>query len=52
MIGYSRATGNLFYNPNGAAPGWGGGGQVATLNGKPSLSGVSFVADYMASATT
>lgn len=35
-IVYNRQNGDLFYNPNGAAPGFGvGGGQFATLTGSP-----------------
>jgi endoglucanase len=36
-ITYSKATGNLFYNPNGAAAGWGNGGQFATLTNLTTL---------------
>lgn len=36
-IVYSRATGNLFYNQNGAASGLGTGAQFATLSGLPNI---------------
>ncbi len=48
VIGYSRATGNLFYNPNGSDSGLGTGGQIAALSDKPEQISVSFAADYMA----
>jgi Ca2+-binding RTX toxin-like protein len=41
-IVYSSATGNLFYNPNVAASGFGSGGQFATLTNKPTLSKKDF----------
>ena len=47
VIGYSRATGNLFYNPNGSTSGLGTGGQIATLSNKPEQISISFAADYM-----
>ena len=37
FITYSTGTGNLFYNENGAAPGFGTGDQFATLEGIPIL---------------
>jgi Ca2+-binding RTX toxin-like protein len=37
LITYSRATGNLFFNQNGAAAGFGTGGQFATFQGNPAL---------------
>ncbi|MCU0568611.1 MAG: hypothetical protein MUF49_18690 [Oculatellaceae cyanobacterium Prado106] len=43
-IVYNSVTGNLFYNADGAAAGFGGGGQFATLTGSPdTLSGSDFV---------
>ncbi|MEP0910226.1 hypothetical protein NDI45_04770 [Leptolyngbya sp. GB1-A1] len=43
QITYSRATGNLFYNPNGKAPGFGIGGRFAVISGKPVLSDSDFI---------
>lgn len=41
---YSRSTGNLFFNPNGAETGLGeGGGQIATVFGAPNLSASDFI---------
>jgi len=40
-IVYDR-SGNLFYNENGAAPGWGSGGKFATLAPAPSLTPADF----------
>ncbi len=37
LIVYSTSTGNLFYNENGTASGFGEGGQFATLVGQPEL---------------
>jgi Ca2+-binding RTX toxin-like protein len=37
LITYSASTGNLFFNQNGAAAGFGTGGQFATVSGTPSL---------------
>ncbi len=37
LITYSRATGNLFFNRNGAAAGFGTGGQFATVQNNPAL---------------
>ena len=37
IIVYSKSTGNLFYNENGTAHGFGEGGQFATLKGEPEL---------------
>ena len=36
-IVYNADTGNLFYNPNGSAPGFGTGGQFATITNSPFL---------------
>jgi Ca2+-binding RTX toxin-like protein len=35
---YSRASGNLFYNPNGSSGGFGQGGQFAVLSNNPAIS--------------
>lgn len=43
LITYSVSTGHLFYNQNGAAGGFGTGGQFATLNGSPTVSAADFV---------
>lgn len=43
LITYSSATGNLFYNPNGAAAGFGSGAQFATLTSIPGLTAADFV---------
>jgi len=48
VIGYSRATGSLFYNANGTDPGLGTGGQIAQLSDNPSEISVGFASDYMA----
>ncbi|MEL7420930.1 MAG: hypothetical protein AAGK10_20530, partial [Cyanobacteria bacterium J06555_3] len=37
LIVYSTSTGNLFYNENGTADGFGAGGQFATLKTQPEL---------------
>lgn len=37
LITYSRATGNLFFNQNGTAAGFGTGGQFAVVQGNPAL---------------
>lgn len=42
-IAYSSATGNLFYDSNGAAAGFGSGGQFATLAGIPGLTATDFI---------
>jgi Ca2+-binding RTX toxin-like protein len=42
-IVYNSANGNLFYNQNGSASGFGTGGQFATLTGYPTLSASDFV---------
>jgi Ca2+-binding RTX toxin-like protein len=42
-ITYSKATGNLFYNPNGAEAGWSNGGQFATLTSLTTLTLNDFV---------
>lgn len=43
LITYIQSTGALFYNQNGAAPGFGTGGQFATLQNLPILGASSFV---------
>jgi Ca2+-binding RTX toxin-like protein len=40
---YNSVNGNLFYNPNGSASGFGSGGLFATLTGHPTLSATDFV---------
>jgi Ca2+-binding RTX toxin-like protein len=40
---YNSVNGNLFYNPNGSASGFGTGGLFATLTGHPTLSATDFV---------
>ncbi|WP_320073242.1 FG-GAP-like repeat-containing protein [Nostoc sp. MG11] len=40
---YDAANGRLFYNENGTAPGFGSGGQFATLTGAPSLNASDFI---------
>jgi subtilisin family serine protease len=40
---YNTATGQLFYNQNGAAAGYGTGGQFLTLTGAPALVGTNFL---------
>jgi Ca2+-binding RTX toxin-like protein len=42
LITYSRATGNLFFNQNGAAAGFGTGGQFATVQNNPALTVTDF----------
>ncbi|MBW4616081.1 MAG: hypothetical protein KME21_22925 [Desmonostoc vinosum HA7617-LM4] len=42
-IVYDAVNGRLFYNENGTAPGFGTGGQFATLDGKPSLTANDFM---------
>lgn len=42
-IVYNSVNGNLFYNPNGKAAGFGSGGQFAVLTGDPVLSSTDFV---------
>ncbi|QYO68827.1 calcium-binding protein [Leptolyngbya sp. 7M] len=37
LVLYSRATGNIFFNPNGTAAGYGTGGQFAKLQGAPTI---------------
>lgn len=37
LIVYSRGSGNLFYNPNGARRGFGTGGEFAVLEDIPTL---------------
>lgn len=43
FITYSRATGRLFYNQNGAAEGLGTGGKFAYLHSKPALVATDFL---------
>ncbi|MBD2679249.1 MULTISPECIES: VCBS domain-containing protein [Nostoc] len=42
-IVYDAVNGRLFYNENGSAPGFGSGGQFATLTGTPNLSASDFI---------
>ncbi|MDZ8025413.1 MAG: cadherin-like domain-containing protein [Nostoc sp. DedQUE01] len=42
-IVYDAVNGRLFYNENGTAPGFGSGGQFATLTGPPNLSASDFI---------
>jgi Ca2+-binding RTX toxin-like protein len=42
-IVYSQSSGNLFYNQNGAAAGYGTGGNFAVLTGLPNLSAGDFI---------
>lgn len=42
-IVYDRSTGDLYYNPNSALPGFGGGGKIATLEGAPNIRASDFV---------
>ncbi|MEH2408323.1 hypothetical protein [Nostoc sp.] len=42
-IVYEAVSGQLFYNQNGSAPGFGSGGLFATLNGAPTLIGSDFI---------
>ena len=42
LITYSVATGNLFFNQDGATAGFGTGGQFATLNGIPAVAATDF----------
>lgn len=42
-IVYDRSTGDLYYNPNSAFGGFGGGGKFATLEGAPKISESDFV---------
>ena len=41
-IVYSSTTGNLFYNQNGTAAGYGTGGNFAVLTGLPALAATDF----------
>ena len=41
-IVYGMSTGALYYNPNGAAEGFGNGAQIATIEGAPTLDAGSF----------
>ena len=43
LVVYDRSTGGLFYNANGNAPGFGGGGQFATLAGAPPIAASNFL---------
>ncbi len=43
-IVYNSSNGNLFYNPNGSASGFGVGGQFAHLSNQPTLSANAFLA--------
>ncbi|MEM7770395.1 MAG: calcium-binding protein, partial [Cyanobacteria bacterium P01_A01_bin.37] len=43
LIVYGANTGNLYYNPNGAAEGFGSGAQFATIQGAPVLDANDFV---------
>lgn len=45
LITYSLGTGNLFYNQNGSAAGFGTGNQFATLVNKPALSATNFAVE-------
>ncbi|MDY7006589.1 MAG: calcium-binding protein [Cyanobacteriota bacterium] len=42
-IVYDRSTGDLYYNPNSAFSGFGGGGKFATLEGAPNITESDFV---------
>lgn len=42
-IVYDSSKGDLYYNPNSALPGFGGGGKIATLEGAPKISASDFV---------
>ncbi|MGF2035538.1 MAG: hypothetical protein RMZ43_009515 [Nostoc sp. CmiVER01] len=42
-IVYDPVSGQLFYNPNGSAAGFGSGGLFATLTGAPTLTALNFV---------
>ncbi len=42
-IVYDAVNGRLFYNQNGSAPGFGSGGQFATLTGAPTLTANDFI---------
>ena len=42
-IVYDRSTGDLYYNPNSAFSGFGGGGKFATLQGAPNITESDFV---------
>ena len=39
---YDHSTGNLFYNQNGCASGFGAGGVFAVLQNQPSLAAANF----------
>nr|WP_293108979.1 hypothetical protein [Okeania sp. SIO2F4] len=42
IIVYNSSTGDLFYNPNGSAAGFGDGGRFAILSGNPTLTADNF----------
>jgi Ca2+-binding RTX toxin-like protein len=42
LVVYDRNTGGLFYNPNGAVAGYGGGGQFAVVTANPNLYATDF----------
>ena len=42
-VNYDRSTGDLYYNPNSAFSGFGGGGKFATLEGAPNITESDFV---------
>ena len=43
LIVYGATSGNLYYNPNGNAEGFGQGAQFATIEGAPALTADDFV---------
>ena len=43
LIVYSSQSGNLYYNTDGTAPGFGSGGQFATLEGNSDLAAKNFI---------
>jgi Ca2+-binding RTX toxin-like protein len=43
LVVYNSVRGNLFYNQNGSAEGFGEGGQEATLSGNPALTATDFI---------
>ena len=43
FIVYDGTTGNLYYNVDGTAPGFGSGGQFATLEGAPALAAENLI---------
>lgn len=52
FIVYSSETGNLFYNQNGTAPGFGTGARFATLANKPKLTAADLLNPVAARAST